>query len=140
VLAVHGCVQMMTTLCRHVAEVRLRAPSRAHPPLQDDSRDDTGLLLGLLAAFAGPALIILVIAYANGYLDRMYLDSLTLRWESGRGPAASQWAFAQLGPRPHPAPIAQGAAENAKQGRQGPGCMCACAPPVLATAPRCATT
>ncbi|KXZ54914.1 hypothetical protein GPECTOR_4g986 [Gonium pectorale] len=45
----------------------------------DDQRDDTGLILGLAAAFLLPALVILVIAYFTGYLDRLYLTALTLR-------------------------------------------------------------
>lgn len=45
----------------------------------DDQRDDTKLLLGLAAAFLLPPLVILVIAYFNGYLDSLYLQSITIR-------------------------------------------------------------
>ncbi|GLC45288.1 hypothetical protein PLESTB_000716300 [Pleodorina starrii] len=45
----------------------------------DEQRDDTGLLLGLAAAFLVPPLVILTIAGFTGYLDRLYLTALTLR-------------------------------------------------------------
>jgi hypothetical protein len=38
----------------------------------DMERDDTGFFLAVGAAFLLPALAILVVAYATGYLDRLY--------------------------------------------------------------------
>ncbi|GFH22483.1 uncharacterized protein HaLaN_19957, partial [Haematococcus lacustris] len=46
---------------------------------QEAQRDDSGLLLSLLAAFLGPALIILAVASSTGYLDRLYANTLTLQ-------------------------------------------------------------
>ncbi|GIM03519.1 hypothetical protein Vretimale_8277 [Volvox reticuliferus] len=62
-----------------VNEVQRRIDRRKAYMEIDDQRDDTGLLLGLAAAFLLPALSILTIAYFTGYLDRLYLTALTLR-------------------------------------------------------------
>lgn len=51
-------------------------PPAHSPTLQ---RNDTPLILGLAAAFLGPAAIILAYASATGYLDTLYTSSLTLR-------------------------------------------------------------
>lgn len=44
---------------------------------EDARRDDRPFLLGLLALFALPPLIILAIAQGSGYLDQLYLNTLT---------------------------------------------------------------
>ncbi|PNW71897.1 hypothetical protein CHLRE_16g668600v5 [Chlamydomonas reinhardtii] len=59
-----------------VNQVQKRIDRRKEYMAIDDQRDDTGLLLGLAAAFLIPPLIILIIAFASGYLDQIYLTSL----------------------------------------------------------------
>lgn len=43
----------------------------------DDARDDRGFLLGVFALFVIPPLVILLIAQSSGYLDNLYLNTLT---------------------------------------------------------------
>ncbi|KAG2435849.1 hypothetical protein HXX76_007044 [Chlamydomonas incerta] len=59
-----------------VNQVQKRIDRRKEYMAIDDQRDDTGLLLGLAAAFLIPPLIILIIAFSTGYLDQIYLTSL----------------------------------------------------------------
>eukprot|EP00798_Chlamydomonas_sp_ICE-L_P017655 gene17655-24001_t len=58
-------------------EVRQRIERRQAYMAVDDARDDTKLILGLVVAFVGPAFAILAYAASSGFLDNMYLSSLS---------------------------------------------------------------
>ncbi|KAG2451180.1 hypothetical protein HYH02_003787 [Chlamydomonas schloesseri] len=68
--------QEQQRLKKQINQVQKRIDRRKEYMAIDDQRDDTGLLLGLAAAFLIPPLVILVIAFSTGYLDQIYLTSL----------------------------------------------------------------
>ncbi|KAJ9523010.1 hypothetical protein QJQ45_023819 [Haematococcus lacustris] len=68
-----------TQAAKQVNAVQQRIARRKAYMEQEAQRDDSGLLLSLLAAFLGPALIILAVASSTGYLDRLYANTLTLQ-------------------------------------------------------------
>lgn len=62
-----------------LSDVQKRIARRQSYMDQVEQRNDSGLGLLLIAAFAGPAAIILAIAFGSGYMDDLYLRSLTSR-------------------------------------------------------------
>lgn len=62
-----------------VSDVQKRIARRKSYLEEVEKRNDSGLGLLLIGAFLGPALIILAIAAGSGYLDDLYVRSLTVR-------------------------------------------------------------
>lgn len=62
-----------------VTDVKRRIDKRAAYMDEVSQRNDSPLVLGLLAAFLLPPAVILAIASSSGYLERLYEMSLTLR-------------------------------------------------------------
>jgi len=62
---------------RQVSEVQKRIARRKEYMLEVSKRSDQGLIGWAVALFVGPAVLILTIAYLSGFLDNMYINSLS---------------------------------------------------------------